>query len=77
MRQVQVRSSARRARRIAIAAAIGLAIGVTADQTVGRYIRNESGEDGGARALTYIAPTDIFGAIAGAFPSYRTIYRVR
>ena len=75
VRRVQVRSNARRARNIAIGAAIGIAIGVTADQTVGAYVRNETGESGGARALTYILPAALFAAIPALLPAYRTIYR--
>jgi len=75
IRRVQLRSGARRARNIAIGAAIGLAVGVTVDQTLGAYLRNESDESSGARAITYVAPIGIFGAIAGAFPAYRTVYR--
>jgi hypothetical protein len=77
VRRVQVRSGARRIRRVAIAAAIGVALGVTVDQTLGTYFRNESGESSGARAATYIAPIAVLGAIAGAFPAYRTVYRMK
>jgi hypothetical protein len=75
--QVKLRSTAHRVRRIAIAAAIGIAAGAVADQTLGAYFRNESGESGGARAATYIAPAAIFAGTAGAFPAYRTVYRIR
>jgi hypothetical protein len=75
VRRVQLRSGARRARRVLIGAAIGVAVGLTVDQTLGAYLRNESGEGTGSRAITYIAPIALFGGIAGAFPAYRTIYR--
>jgi hypothetical protein len=75
--RVQVRSTARRARRVAIAAAIGFGLGVAIDQTAGRYVRNEIGETTGERALTYVATPAVFAAIAGLFPAYRTVYRVR
>ena len=74
-RRVQIRSGARRARNFAIGAAIGLAVGVVADQTLGTYLRNESNESSGTRAVTYIAPIGLFGALGGAFPAYRTIYK--
>jgi hypothetical protein len=77
VRRVRVRSSSRRARNAVIGGAIGLAAGITIDQSLGAYFRNESGESAGARAVTYIAPIGLFGAIGGAFPAYRTVYRVR
>jgi len=75
IRRVQLRSSARRARNFAIGAGIGLAVGLVTDQTLGTYLRNESNPSSGTRALTYIAPLGIFGAIAAARPAYRTIYK--
>lgn len=77
VRRIQVRSTGRRIRRVVIASAVGLAIGITIDQSLGTLFRNESGETSGARAATYIAPSAVFGAIAAAFPAYRTLYRVR
>lgn len=73
--RVQVRSGARRARNLAIGAGIGVAVGLVVDNTLGQYLRNESGENSGARAVTYIAPIGLFGALGGAFPAYRTIYK--
>lgn len=75
VRRVQLRSSSRRVRNILIGVGVGLAVGVTVDQTVGTYLRNETGESG--RALTYVAPIALFGGIAAALPTYRTVYRVR
>lgn len=75
--RVQVHRSSRRPRNIAIGAAIGLAVGLTIDQTFGRYLRNESNESSAARAVTYIAPIGIFGALGATFSSYRTIYQTR
>ena len=74
--RVEVRSSSRRTRNLLIGLGIGLAVGATVDQTVGTYLRNESNESSGARAVTYAAPIALFGAI-GALPAYRTIYKVR
>ncbi len=73
--RVQVRSRSRRVRNALIGAAIGVAVGVAVDQTLGAYLRNETGESG--RAVTYIAPIALFGAVAAAMPAYRTIYRAR
>jgi len=60
---------------VLIGAGIGAALGITIDQTFGVYLRNETGETPGARAITYIAPIGIFAAIGAALPNYRTIYR--
>jgi hypothetical protein len=75
VKRVQVRSGARRVRNIAIGAAIGVAIGLTIDQTVGTYLRNETGDSG--RGITYAAPIVAFGGIGAALSAYRTVYRVR
>ena len=75
VRRVQVSSAARRWRNLAIGAGIGLAIGVTVDQTLGTYLRNE-GHDS-TRAVTYVAPIGLFGALGAAMGPYRTVYQVR
>jgi hypothetical protein len=75
IRLVKVRSSGRRLRNLLIGAGIGVAIGVTADQTIGALLRNENGESN--RPLMYIAPVALFGGIGAAIPAYRTIYRAR
>ena len=75
VRRVQVRSGMRRVRNIVIGAAIGVAVGLTVDQTVGTYLRNETGDSG--RGITYAAPIVVFGGIGAALPGYRTVYRLR
>lgn len=75
VRRVQVRSGARRVRNLVIGAAIGLAVGITVDQTVGAYLRNETGDSG--RGITYAAPIVALGGIGAALPGYRTVYRMR
>jgi hypothetical protein len=75
--RVRVHSHSRRPRNIAIGAAVGLAVGLTIDQTVGTYLRNEGGESSAARAVTYIAPVGLFGALGASLSPYRTIYQVR
>jgi hypothetical protein len=77
VRRVQIRSGSRRLRDALIGAGIGVATGVVVDQTLGAYFRNESGESGGTRAVTYIAPIGLFTAIGGAPPAYRTVYDAR
>jgi hypothetical protein len=77
VRQVNVRSGSRRIRNAVIGAGIGVAIGVLFDQTGGAYLRNETGQSSGARVASYLAPISVSAAIGGAFPAYRTIYRVR
>jgi hypothetical protein len=73
--RVQVHRRNRRLRNIAIGAAIGLGVAIAVDQTVGRYLRNETGDSG--RAITYIAPIGLFGAIGAAMSPYRTVYQSR
>lgn len=73
--RVQLHSGSRRARNIAIGVGVGLAVGIVADQTIGAYLRNESGDEG--RALMYVAPIGLFGAIGTVLSPYRTIYRVK
>jgi hypothetical protein len=75
VRLVQVKSGTRRVRNIAIGAAIGLAVGVMVDQTLGTYLRNEVGDTG--RPAMYLAPIGLFGGIGAALSPYRTVYRVR
>ena len=77
VRRVQVRSGSHRLRHALIGIGIGVAIGAVADQTLGTYVRNEYGESGAARALTYIAPIALVGGIAAAAPAYKTVYRAR
>jgi len=75
VRRVQVHASSRRVRNILIGAAIGVGVAVAVDQSVGRYLRNETGDQ--YRALTYIAPIALFAGIGAALSPYRTIYRSR
>ena len=75
VRRVQVRSGARRVRNVLIGVGIGLAVGITVDQTLGTYLRNETGDSG--RGITYAAPIVVFGGIGAALPGYRTVYRMR
>ena len=77
VRRVQVKSTSRRVRNVVIGAAIGVAVGVILDQSLGTYFRNESGQSSGARAFTYIAPIGLFGGIAAIPAGYRTVYRAR
>jgi hypothetical protein len=75
IRQIKVRSSSRRIRNLLIGVGIGVATGVAVDQTLGAALRNETGDS--KRPLMYLAPIGLFGAIGGAFPAYRTVYRAR
>jgi hypothetical protein len=72
--RIQVHRANHRARNIAIGAAVGLAVGLVIDQTLGVRLRNEGSNSG--RAITYIAPIGIFGAIGAAMSPYKTVYRV-
>jgi len=77
IRRVQVRSGERRLRNFLIGAGIGAAIGVVTDNTLGAYLRNESGESSGARAASYLVPIGVVGGIAAAVPAYQTIYQTK
>jgi hypothetical protein len=73
--RVQVHRRHRRLRNMAIGAAIGVGVAVAVDQTLGAFLRNEGGDSG--RAITYIAPIGLFGAIGAALSPYRTVYQSR
>ena len=75
IRLVKVLSSGRRLRNLLIGVGIGVAVGVTADQTLGTMLRNETGDS--MRPVMYVAPIALFGGIGAAIPAYRTIYRAR
>ena len=75
VRRVQLHSGSRRARNVAIGAAVGVAVGVVVDQTIGKYLRNESGDEG--RPIMYLAPIGLFAGIGAALSPYRTIYRIK
>jgi hypothetical protein len=71
--KVETPAPARRLRRAAIWGGIGLAVGITIDQTLGVRLRNE-GTDAN-RAITILAPAAILGGIGAALPGYRTVYK--
>jgi hypothetical protein len=73
VRIVRVPSSSRRARNALIGIGVGVAVRAFTDQTLGVYLRNEAGESGGARVVTYIAPIALVGGIAAAVPAYKTV----
>src|SRR4051794_14647373 len=73
VKRVEIHTASRRVRNLAIGAGVGVAIGLTVDQTLGAYLRNETGDD--KRALMYLAPIGLFGGIGAAMSPYRTIYR--
>jgi hypothetical protein len=73
--RVDVKSKGRRTRNTLIGVGAGLAFGLVIDQTAGAYLRNETGESGGARAATVVLPAALFGGIGAVLPGYRTVYR--
>lgn len=72
--QVVARGQSRRARNLLIGIGVGAGIGLLTDQTLGRYLRNESNPPG-ARPLIWGIPITAGGGIGAAIPSYRVIYR--
>jgi hypothetical protein len=75
VKRIQAASGTRRVRNLVIGAAAGVAVGLVTDQTLGQYLRNETGESAGARAVTYVAPIALFGGIGAALSGYHTVYR--
>jgi hypothetical protein len=73
VRVVSRRESHRR-RNTLIGVGVGTAIGLVTDQTLGRYLRNESNPDS-ARPLIWTVPVALCGGIGAVFPSYPVIYR--
>jgi hypothetical protein len=75
IRRVQVSGGKRRVRNLAIGAAIGLGLGLLADNSLGRYLRNEGLDI--ARPATYAVPIGAGAGIGAALPAYRTVYRAK
>src|SRR5262249_2961254 len=69
-------SQSRRMRNILIGVGVGAAIGLVTDQTIGRYLRNES-NPAVARPLIWTLPIALCGGIGAASPSYPVIYQSR
>jgi len=67
------RGQSRRVRAILIGVGVGAAIGLVTDQTLGRYLRNESNPSS-ARPLIWTLPIAVCGGIGAAFPGYPVIY---
>ena len=67
-------SGGHRLRNVLIGLAAGAGVALATDQTVGRYLRNESNPDN-ARALIWTLPIAAGGAAGAAFPAHETVYR--
>ena len=72
--RVVSRTQSRRMRNVLIGVGVGAAIGLITDQTLGRYLRNES-NPASARPLIWTLPIALCGGIGAAFSSYPVIYR--
>ena len=72
--RVVSRAESRRIRNTLIGVGVGAAIALATDQTIGRYLRNES-NPAGVRPLIWTAPIALCGGIGAAFPGHRVIYR--
>lgn len=68
------RPSGHRLRNVLIGLAAGAGVALATDQTVGRYLRNESNPEN-ARALIWTLPIAAGGAAGAAFPARETVYR--
>jgi hypothetical protein len=73
--RVVLRSKSKRLRNALIGAAIGAGIAVAIDQSLGRFLTNESHYDAGPRAAAWILPIGIFTGLGAAIPSYPVIYK--
>jgi hypothetical protein len=74
IRKIQV-TTEHRLRDGLIGAGIGFGVGLAVDRTLGQYLRNESGESGGTRALTFVVPIAAFGGFGSLSTGYRVIYQ--
>ncbi len=72
--RVVSRAQSRRMRNALIGVGVGAAIGLAVDQSLGRFLRNESNPSA-ARPLIWTLPIALCGGIGAAFPSYPVIYR--
>lgn len=68
------RAPSRRMRNALIGVGVGAAAGLAIDQSLGRFLRNESNPSS-ARPLIWTLPIALCGGIGAAFPSYPVIYR--
>src|SRR6267143_344840 len=74
VRKIQIKGN-HRVRNALIGVGIGLGVGVTIDRTLGSYFRNEAGQSGSARVLTFMAPIAIGGGIGLLTSGWRTVYQ--
>jgi hypothetical protein len=72
--RVVSRAQSRRMRNALIGAGVGVAIALAVDQSVGRFLRNESNPSS-ARPLIWTLPIALCSGVGAAFPSYPVIYR--
>ena len=75
VKRVEVRSPERRLRNTLIGAAIGAGIAVAVDQTLGQYLRNESGDE--SRAIRSLAVVGGMAGLGALVAPYKTVYRAR
>jgi len=72
--RITARSQPHRKRNFLIGVGVGAAIGLAVDQTLGRYLRNESNPSS-ARPIIWGVPIAVCGGIGAAMPGYTVIYR--
>ena len=74
VQRVVSRAESHHVRNMLIGAGVGAAVGLVVDQTVGRYLRNESNPDN-ARPIMWGVPIAVCGGIGALMPGYRVVYR--
>ena len=71
---VYAQQTNKRVRNALLGVAIGAGVGLLVDQTLGRYLRNESNPDN-ARALIWATPIAVGGTLGAVIPSRKTVYK--
>ena len=72
--RVYAQQTNKRVRNALIGVAIGAGIGLLVDQTLGRYLRNESNPDN-ARALIWVTSMAVGGTLGAVIPGRKTVYQ--
>ncbi len=74
VQRVVSRGESHRVRNMLIGVGVGAGVGLLVDQTLGRYLRNESNPSD-ARPVMWGVPIAVCGGIGALVPGYRVVYR--